>query len=225
MRFPFSQEDLKKILGLYMRGLRIRKQATLASIAKTFGHKNSTFILAIEQGRQPIPMDKILKYTSAYGADDVYFPRLVLLVWYPPIWELFKDNLHGDDHIEHSMEKRRWVELYADEEIMGLLIHGLFDMMHLYKFKYQNELRKLISRVHGWRIRTPSLPPHMEPEFVKQCEDEIRQKKLDEDALRAHNARVRQEREERRARGELPPLKNRTKENRDTTKKNTKKKK
>ncbi len=209
MRFPFSQDDLKKIMGLYMRGLRILKRATLSSMANSLGHKNSTFILAIEQGRQAVPIDKLLDYASAYGADKVYFPRVVLLVWYPRVWEWFKDNLHRDDNWEHSMEKQQWAGRYADEELIGLVIHGLFDMMFLYKFKYQKQLQSLISCVHGWPIRKPALPFHLTPEFIKQCEDEIHQKNNDEDAIIARSARIKQESVDRRMRNKSPSLKRR----------------
>jgi len=119
MHFPFSSDDLKQMLGLYMRGLRILKHLTLADMAQKLGHKNSTFLFAIEQGRQAIPIDKLRDYSSRYDADRVYFPRLVLFVWHPGLWAWFKDNLECDDNWEHADEKRRWAAMYADEELMG----------------------------------------------------------------------------------------------------------
>lgn len=149
---------LNVLLGLHLRGLRRKQGLSIYDMADRLQYRNQNFVSSVERARQPIPLSKVLDYAVAYDADRVFFPRVVLWVWHPGVWRLFKTNLVMDDHWEHVNGKHRWEQLRADEELQEFLFHETVRLGGYLREPDHALLRELMSQLRDAGIREPEPP-------------------------------------------------------------------
>jgi len=159
---------MNRLLGFYLRGLRCRDKETLQVVAQKLGLSNPVFLSSIESGRQAIPIPRIHDFRKAYGADSLFFPRAVLLLWYGEVWNLFKNIIYHDKTWTYSEDEDSWYRKLADAEIRYFLVNECKEMLDHYRPKDRTALLTVLREYHDTPCVEPPLPLDEQPSYLEQ---------------------------------------------------------
>lgn len=134
---------------------------SMNDVAVALGHKNRTFVAAIEVGRKPIPCERFLDFIRAYGSEMVCLPRLAMMAYYGQIINVLAENILCDSSMHHDNDKLAWSRSIRERCLFSVVSKNI---------KFLNLFRK-----DDRLILDPELKPYINkpiPDYdVEQSED------------------------------------------------------
>jgi transcriptional regulator with XRE-family HTH domain len=95
------EQLLKEEVGLYLKIVREAQGKPLKWVALKLGYSNS-FISQIEKGQAPIPLDRVLDFSLAYGLPIPEFVRIVLVTMHNGIYKALMGILENDPEMAEA---------------------------------------------------------------------------------------------------------------------------
>ena len=92
-------QKLKEEFGIYLQMVRADKRLKQKTVAQRLGYDSSNFVSSVEQGRSPIPFDRIIDYAYAYEIPVHEFARLAIVTQHNDLHKVFMEILSQDKEL------------------------------------------------------------------------------------------------------------------------------
>jgi len=94
-----QNQKLQAEFGIYLQMVRADKRLKQKTISQRLGYDSSNFVSRVEQGRSPIPFDRIIDYAYAYEIPVHEFARLAIVTQHNDLHKIIMEILSHDEEV------------------------------------------------------------------------------------------------------------------------------